>query len=317
MSQIHNERSGQQTATLLPTIDLISKMVALCIGFIYVSGFLITSLNDFRYGFSEMNPFRPRILAAGGWFLLFCAVPFELIRLLLKHPVWKPDIPAWYKAVPLIFFYFSETCFLTLWAGVPFAFDDDHLPKVVTTEMIVVLVILSTVLISLVVFLEKIPKRVKAALTFAVAAYLVWLDCDQLFRKKLFEFTALQLWFFAFGAIALIELKSRQWKFQLGYWPRGVVLYLAGLTAFATIYYPHLKASYGGGAPIPIQVTFASASPVFPGQQMNCLLVDETDSAFYLTGKNETHATLVPKSSVVMVRFSDGSEPSIFSAKTK
>src|SRR5579871_2249894 len=66
-----------------PTIDVVSKAVALCIAVIYVSGFLITSLNDFRYGFSVMNPLRPRILAAGGWFFLFLAVPVELIRLLL------------------------------------------------------------------------------------------------------------------------------------------------------------------------------------------------------------------------------------------
>jgi len=35
---------------------------------LYACGFLIISLHNSRYGFSETNPFRPRMLAAGAWF---------------------------------------------------------------------------------------------------------------------------------------------------------------------------------------------------------------------------------------------------------
>jgi hypothetical protein len=311
---------GEQPSNALgPTLDAISKMAALCIAFVYVSGFLITSLNDFRYGFSEMNPFRPRILAAGGWLLVFIAIPIELVRLLI--PLWKPQEPIWYRPVPLLYAYYVETCFILMWFGPPltlFNFDDlSGLPHVATWKILVPVTAFVVGSVALVIFSEKIPKPVKAGIALALAGYFLWQVIDQLSVEKLFEWNALQLWFMAVGTFALAEMKSRAWKFQLGYWPRGVVLYLGALSIFATTYYPHIKASYGGGAAIPVEVTFTKDAPAFPNQLVSCLLIDETDSGFYLTAKGEQHATFVPRSSAAMIHFAEASEPSIFTSKPK
>jgi hypothetical protein len=44
------------------SIDSVSKALDVFLVFLYVSGFLITSLHIFKYGFSEMNPLRPKTL---------------------------------------------------------------------------------------------------------------------------------------------------------------------------------------------------------------------------------------------------------------
>ena len=86
---VRNEREQPQSAEAVTgsvaqpqspvSIDSLSKVLAVALVFLYVSEFLITSLHNFQYGFSEMNPLRPRILAAGGWFAIFIAVPFALV----------------------------------------------------------------------------------------------------------------------------------------------------------------------------------------------------------------------------------------------
>ena len=61
------------------SIEALSRWVAVIAMFLYVTGYLITSLNDFRYGYTDLNPLRPRIIAAGGWFIVFTGIPITLI----------------------------------------------------------------------------------------------------------------------------------------------------------------------------------------------------------------------------------------------
>src|ERR1017187_1203415 len=59
--------------------ETITKTVATIAAVVYVCGFLIISLFHSSYGFAETNPFKPRILSAGAWFLLLTAVPVVVV----------------------------------------------------------------------------------------------------------------------------------------------------------------------------------------------------------------------------------------------
>ena len=61
--------------TLSQIADVSSKGVAGLVLAVYACGFLIVSLHDSKFGFTETNPFRPKILAAGTWFLIFTSIP--------------------------------------------------------------------------------------------------------------------------------------------------------------------------------------------------------------------------------------------------
>jgi len=61
--------------SLASLADPLSKSVAALAIALYASGFLIISLHHSRYGFVSTDPFRPRILAAGAWFLFMTAIP--------------------------------------------------------------------------------------------------------------------------------------------------------------------------------------------------------------------------------------------------
>src|SRR5579884_4161739 len=74
--QIHAERT--LLSTFSPWADILSKGVAGAVLALYASGFLIISIHQSTYGFTEASPFRPRILAAGSWFFFFFAIPIAV-----------------------------------------------------------------------------------------------------------------------------------------------------------------------------------------------------------------------------------------------
>jgi hypothetical protein len=60
---------------LAPWADVFSKGIAGLAIALYASGFLVLSLYHSKFGFVGTNPFRPSVLAAGAWFLIFTTIP--------------------------------------------------------------------------------------------------------------------------------------------------------------------------------------------------------------------------------------------------
>ena len=54
-----------------------------------------------------------------------------------------------------------------------------------------------------------------------------------------------------------------------------------------------------------------------PNQSVTCLLIDETDSGFYVVGTSDKHATFIPRAYVGSIHFAEGSEPSLVTPKAK
>jgi hypothetical protein len=311
---------GNPSNAVGPTIDTLSKVVALGIAFVYISGFLITSLNDFRYGFSEMNPFRPRILAAGGWFFLFLAIPLALVRALMKHQVWTQEMGKWHKTAVLIFLYYISCNVLFIFAPFIFTFDEttsNTSPHVAAWKIIAAIIVLLVLIVVLSIYYSKIPKSVVVTSVFLFAGFMLWQAEDALFIRHRFERNAPILWLLAVGFIVASEMRSRSWKMTIGDWPSSLIAMLAILAVFATAYYPHIEASWGGGTPIPVEVILSKDFPTVANQPISCLLIDETDSGYYVIGKGDKHATFIPKTAVSLMHFSDGDEPSVFTTKPK
>jgi hypothetical protein len=244
------------------SIDALSKWLAVVLVFIYVSGFLTTSLNDFRYGFSELNPLHPRILAAGGWFALFIAVPYALIWELRKSSHWRPRLTEWRDAAFLLYAYWGSTIFIAFFSWKIFLFDET---KVVSSQSaplwktsIIVLAIVAAV-IALFVFASKFAydktRKWVVILIFPICAYSVWTAYADIFAKHLFQVDAISLWLIVTGAFIYAEIQQRDWKPRVGSWPGSLVNFLIALAIFATVYYPHIRPQWGGGSPIPIELS--------------------------------------------------------------
>jgi hypothetical protein len=304
----NNEKTSSKV-DIVSTADAASKLVAICIAVFYVCGFLITSLHDFHFGFSEMNPFRPRILTAGAWFGLMLALPFALVRELLKHNLWSSEERWWFKATNLGYVYVISCVFIFQVESFVFDFDVPPIsPLRPTWKVVTYSVVTLVALVTLVAVRDKLPKWLKSLLLAIYLGYLLWNGTNTLVGHQRFDASAISLWLMVVGGICLYEMKVREWRPTLGDWPRSLITLLAILSVFAWAYYPHIKSSWGGGALVPVSITLTKDSAALAGQRVSCLLIDETEAGYYVVRTQGQHATFIPRSSVGLLEFGDGSE---------
>jgi hypothetical protein len=267
-----------------------------------------------------MNPLRPRVLAAGSLFVIFLALPYALVLELLRQDLWKSDEKWWFKSVNLLYVYYLSCNLVLLAAGFIFDFDQNGTEQptsMKTWQIATIIVLIVLVIIILVAIQKKIPKWLKAIGMAALLIYLTWQAYDALFLRHLFLRNAPFLWMIGIGCIVLHEMQIRSWKLKLGSWPNTLIVFMAILTVFSTIYYPHIKSSWGGGTPVPVTIILSKDAVGFASQQLNCSLVEDTDSGFYLIGSGDKHATFISRSSVSSIHFAGGSEPSSLIRPTK
>jgi len=286
--------------------ETVSKILASVVVVIYACGFLITSIHDFQYGFSEMNPFRPRILTAGAWFFLFLAVPFALVRQLTKTDTFrKSDIKGIPRLINLSWAYVLSCNFIVFASRPIFRFDVDTVtpPHFVGWKIILGAVGVIALLVVVLKYAKKWPHWVNAVFTAAVLLNIAWGALNDFLNLGQFHSSATILWLLAVGALFAYELTIRAWKPTLGDWPQTLIALLALILIFSTRYYPHILSSWGGGMPIGITITYTKDAVKTPSQDIDYLLIDETDAGFYVVEPDKEAATFVPRASVGMVRF--------------
>jgi hypothetical protein len=294
------------------TIDLISKSVAFVVVILYACGFLITSIQHFSYGFVETNPFRPRIAAAGFWFLLFAAIPFALVKQLQAHrQYWEGHERSWADRCILLWIHLTACQLEAITFAWIFDFNFLTATKAEPIKPWLVAIVVTGALLALILLLiivsawQKVPKPVKGVAALAICGFLAQSAYRGLFDGGSFRFDAIWLWFFVAGILAYLEMRDRSWMLVIGNWERSTLLTLAGALAFASFYYPHIKSSFGGGSPIPVTIYFTKDSTIMPNQSIGALLVDESDAGVFVVGKGDKKATFIPRSSVGLVYYSD------------
>jgi hypothetical protein len=121
--------------------------------------------------------------------------------------------------------------------------------------------------------------------------------------KGLFDWNHVPLWFFGVGAFGIWEFYSLRVNPQR--WALTIFIGLALLGGFARFYYPHIKASWGGGSPVPVIVYLGREVPVSTCKQLKAILLDESDAGFYVVPGEEKKAMFIPRSAVSLIYFSD------------
>jgi hypothetical protein len=286
--------SSPQLSTI---VDISSKGVAALAIALYASGFLIVSLHHSRYGFTETNPFRPKILAAGAWFFLFTGIPVVTIVAV------KKNLLNWMKVGEFLFPYFIGCVGLSFSASLLFNLSSNSINPLTWRSLV-----LSIVMVGILVFVRnyrKCPRWVSALVSVLFVIYAVESTISDMLINHNFGYNAVTLWFFGIGFLALVELMVPERDLTNLTWANPAAPILVSLVVFALFYYPHVKPSLGGGSPINVVLYFNKDSVIKPNQNVSVQLVDESDAGFYIVGQGETRAICVPRNSVSLVYFSD------------
>ncbi|MGH9532472.1 MAG: hypothetical protein ACRD2Q_08765, partial [Terriglobales bacterium] len=261
-------------------------------------GFLTVSIHHARYGIVQYELFRARIFSAGILFSIFLilalltgARAFGLLS--ADQSTTGPSVAS--KLGPFTPSYRLLVGTLTLttyslvlgfFTGVFFKAEKRHVEAFWQSLAVYVGVIVYTAFVSTIIEqrFEKTPGRCTIlAMVTGVAALSV------VSRLGGLEFFLRTLWFGVVGGLVLYiypppqdlrELRELNWHL----WLINSVLVI---TVFALLLYPLIRAELGGGAPVPVVVQLSSGPTIDPQSRIRGLLLDETESGFYIIPSKE------------------------------
>jgi len=288
-------------------VDLAVKVVVVLAAILYGFGFLVISIHQYSYGLTEMNPLRPKVLAAGIWFLCFAALPFVLVLEGAAIVSPSPERERWLRSPSTGMLFSASSCY---WIGIilsiAFDFQAAKEPEGPSTGTILIVMVVSAA----VVFADqwkRFPHWLAVLASLALGGLLIFCGFRDLLHFHGESVASIALWFFGFSYFAHMEMRSRSWRLEAGNWKQSLTLSLLAVAGFAGIYYPHIKPSWGGGAPIPATIYFTKDSSVLPGGSISAKILDEVDGGFYLIGGSDKTATFIPRSEISLVYYSDDS----------
>jgi hypothetical protein len=155
--------------------------------------------------------------------------------------------------------------------------------------------------------LHKFPPLVSAVASVALVSSFIVTDVREVLVEHVFRVETVALWFFLVIMVTIVEIKIRTNRklIEGGEWSKPLVTLFVVLLVFAQYYYPNLKASWGGGTPVSVTISFTKDSAISPSKTVSAQLIEEADEGFYIVGPNESRAIYVPRNAVSFIYFSD------------
>jgi hypothetical protein len=306
----------QAKRSLSATLDAFSKAAIITVFASYVFGFLIVSIRDAEYGFGELNPLKPKILAAGALFTFLTSFPIvvaqryfvghdKIVSTEQKYARWLVAAVGYLLRCNLYGFSFVALYAYSVRKVAPPAggFHWHWRNGLVFLFLGILFVGLAHFEEQGRKFYQKYPKRIIAIgclLLGTALGILFWQSNDNIAVN-------FELWLFVVGVMAVIE---HQFIGAIGKrtaynWAGSALLLIPMLAFFATVIYPQIKTSWGGGSATPVVVYFSADSRILPGQHFEGDLLDESDNGIYLVKVGEKQAIFVPRSAISAMYFSD------------
>ena len=288
----------------LPSIQSITKWTAAGLLAIYGLGFVVVSLYYAKFGFFESSPFRPRVIAAGVWFLVLVGLTVAIAVKLCPHEgslgrqtldlVWLLWV-CYYAS-----FYLGQTLFDF---GAPqislFGRNWDARAFYPLSAVIIVGVL-------------RFGRRrqdshplIVTAIGFATICALFAFAFLPKSSDQSFAIVALEFWLTGFLATHFLVAWRRSGGDEIQWIIFSFAFLLSTLAGFASFIYPQIKASWGGGAPIPVVVYLSKDSRTLPSGELVGKLLEESDTGIFVTRGTEQHALFIPRSAVASVFYSD------------
>jgi hypothetical protein len=297
--------------------DIIVKAAVILAALIYSCGFIVISLSQHSYGIAEANPLRPKVLAAGIWFLIFAALPFLIVtetRIFRPRSTDSDSDPFRRTSGATIFGCTAASIALGMLLLRMFEIPQGAEQWGYETFTIVIAMLICMILV-IADKREHFPHWLVLPVSLASCALLLFSGGRDLISHRQ-SLASIALWFMASSWFVALEMRARSWKLQLGNWYQSLGWSITFLAVFSSIYYPQIQTSWGGGAPISAIIYFTKDSPLLPNRNVSAKILDETDAGFYLVGANDKRATFIPRSGIAMIYYSDDSSGP-FIVKTK
>jgi hypothetical protein len=156
---------------------------------------------------------------------------------------------------------------------------------------------------------ERTANTIKWAIAVVSVLYVSGSGFYDLFKYHAVTISAIFLWYLLVGSSFGFMFNQLRARSTLENLTRGVPFIvsqlLLTLSCFGSAYYPNIKSTWGGGAPVPITILFTKVSPILPGQYLSTRLLDESEAGLYIAGKGEKSASFIPRTEIASITYSD------------
>jgi len=277
-------------------LESISKSTAALLLGIYATGFLVVSLHNASFGFEELSPLKPKIMAAGALLLALTAIPFGSAIKVFSHKQGLSDAAKTARTfAAALSYYFGCTALTASGNFLLLSTDSPFFVFNVSTETpfwggswhhkaaFFVFVIAGALSILTVEQSWKWYEKRPISISILCGLFLILMMLQYWSGGALGAFQRATLWFFVVGLWAAymkhVFIDSSKGQAE---WEKFVFVALVPLAFFPNFLYPYIKSSWGGGSPVPVVVYFSGDSRILPRQQLSAELLDESDTGLYL-----------------------------------
>lgn len=286
--------------------EQLTKISAGCALAVYIVGFLVTSLYYSTLGIAPINPLRARIVGAGLLFSFTVAIAYWAGITSFRDFLGPNPEKEQHQIVRLLIdsCLFVMICFSVstiLWQMTDF--DVEALPRIAGSYMAPVVLFAMGFTFWRV---ESIPIRIRTPVTTATMFLaLVLFGIFSIWPREARSHSVLVGWLILVS-VTLVGGRAlgKADKFTGA---MNVTSSLAQatlpLTFFAHLIFPHFRPEWGGGAPVPVVLTYVKDAGYLAGQVKPALLLDEGDLGFYLIDRNVKRTYFVPRSEVSLVAY--------------
>jgi hypothetical protein len=298
--------NNKATPPVQQWLDLLSKGWVPLLAAIYGSGYLIVSIYHASLGLNEINLLRPQLAEVGILFLVMTAAAVILMRrvrlaVALFGAALSPPRRYFFSVCFGGLCLFCLDCMATI-VMLPILHFEGRQPSQGRFILIVTACVIGTAAI---LGSGEFARRRQwvthwlALLCLGIATLTLLsmsFPYDRQFGLRQFAACLFLMQIFSFVSItnALGALDN---------WLNTVTQLLIPLLVYSVGIYPHVRRSFGGGAPTPAQIFLTTAIGNDPAKQFTATIIDETDAGFYVIQSNQKNVRYVPRSLVSSIEF--------------
>ncbi len=272
----------------------------------YVVGYLIVVLNENANGFLETGLMKSRAISAGIVFIFFTVLPISITEGAFFRNDSNPESnkEKWARFLLGLSDYVAAGCVaafammrvLADWAqGVSISS-----PRFAICLTAIVWVISANAWLRAFV-LRDYRKKPNAWIIFSLISICTLALSVYCLRGAILFRTF--VWTFGVSALVnpfLSDIKRGKYQFK----PIALIpAFLGAIAIYSIFLFPHMSATWGGGAPVSTTVYLSKDSPVHPNQKVNASLLEASDSGFYFVFEGEQQTTFVPRNLVIAMAY--------------